>query len=108
MNPDFCFSFLGKNLNQQNPRQKTTYMSKPSHSATSSDVQHLQQKPESKDHSCGDANNLNEKNWKNQSQNPGPRKQDQIGTQYSGDRSAGSNHWILGIEIEKDMSKTRP
>ena len=57
MNPDLCFSFLGENLNQNNPNQKTTYMSKPSHSAAHADVQHLQQKPDSKDHSCGDGNN---------------------------------------------------
>jgi hypothetical protein len=61
MNPDFWFSFLSKNLNQQNPHQKTTYMSKPSHSAAHPDVQHLQQKPESEDYSCGYRDNPDEK-----------------------------------------------
>ena len=80
-------------------------MSKPSHSSSSSNVQDLDQEPQSKDKSSRYRDDPDEKKQKNQGQDTGLRIENQICPKDACNGSTGSDHGNLRIGIKKDMGE---
>ena len=66
MNPDFASSFFGIEFDESDPDQKASDVSKPRHSAPKADVEHLKKKPKAQDEKCGNGNDPDEKEEKDQ------------------------------------------
>ena len=106
MDPDFDFPSLPINFYQSNPGQKTPNVSKPGYTASSADIQHLDNKPKSKDKKCRDRNNSDEKKQENKGQNSCSRVQDQISSKHSGNSAACPDHRDARGGMENNMRKT--
>jgi len=67
MDPDFASSsFFGIEFDESDPDQKASDMSKPCYSAPKADAEHLKKKPKAQDEECGNGNDPDEKEGKDQ------------------------------------------
>ena len=71
----------------------------------SSYAEQLDEEPKPQDNQGGYADNLYEDENKDQSDNPGAREEEQIGSQNSADGSAGADHGDGGIRIGKNLGR---
>jgi hypothetical protein len=106
VDPDFDSLPPPVNFYQSNPDQKTSDVSKPGHTASSADIQYLDDKPKSEDKKCWDRNNSDEKKQENQGQNSCPRVQDQISSKHPGNSAACPDHRDARGGMENNMRKT--
>lgn len=82
-------------------------MSVPGHSSSEADIQDLEQKPEPEDIGGGDGNDGDVKEEKDESHDSGPRIEDEVGSEDTGNSSAGADHRHPGVGTEDDLDQAR-
>lgn len=66
MDPDLGSSFFRVEFYQSDPDQKASDVSKPCHSPPKADAEHLKKKPKTQDEECGNGNDPDENEEKDQ------------------------------------------
>lgn len=102
MDPDL-WSFSSIKLNQADPDQKASDMSKPGYPSAKAKIEYLEEKPKAEDKECRNGNDPDKEKKKDQSQNPCSWVKNQIGPKNSRYGSTGSDHRNLRVGVKDDM-----